>query len=498
MKRLSLVIVFGLALSACTPTVDAPAALAAATPPAVAPSATFAPSPVPTLAPNPFLEPAGCRRPPDDYSRVTVNGQQLNARTLAMLQYAAQLYGGPIDVADSAITQGSFSDNGPASFGTHLSGGAVDLSVLQSNGRRVLYNESEPLVRALRTAGFAAWLRDWDELAPGSGIHVHAIAIGDTELSPEAADQLTGPFGYFRGYSGVPLAGGVPAADRHGGPLVCQWMRDLGYADLRPAAEQNPAPVDWQVKLKAAAEKYIAADQAETQQIARQIDFRPGENEDSSNMCGPLAGAILRDAGLLPGTVGPAYDLRQYWLANPATDGRPWSMFPEQDYDLYHFDTPISQFDFAAWPLRPGDFMYTYQDRDGYEHMFIITEVEAQGRAYTVTNNKQRDLTYIIQKVLLYDPTDPAAGSFKNEWVNSPHVGRTGIKGFDLLRPKGISLPADSLYDYLVRPGDTLLTVAAHFGSTFDALVRANDLSEPYTLSVGQVLHVPVNVAFRR
>jgi hypothetical protein len=116
-----------------------------------------------------------------------------------MLQYAAQLYGGEIDVAGEAITQGSYSNNGPASFGTHLGGGAVDISVMRLNTNSVLYSEIEPLVRALRTAGFAAWLRDWDELGEGSGIHIHAIAIGDKELSPEALDQLTGSFGYFRG-----------------------------------------------------------------------------------------------------------------------------------------------------------------------------------------------------------------------------------------------------------------------------------------------------------
>jgi hypothetical protein len=41
--------------------------------------------------------------------------------------YAAELYGGEIEISGYAITQGSYHDNGVLSFGTHLGGGAVDL-----------------------------------------------------------------------------------------------------------------------------------------------------------------------------------------------------------------------------------------------------------------------------------------------------------------------------------------------------------------------------------
>ena len=49
-----------------------------------------------------------------------------------------------------------------------------------------------------------------------------------------AATQLTVEAGYFRGYSGLPVAMyGTPTSDRYGGPILCQWMLDLGYQDLR-------------------------------------------------------------------------------------------------------------------------------------------------------------------------------------------------------------------------------------------------------------------------
>jgi hypothetical protein len=151
-----------------------------------------------------------------------------------MLTHAQELYGGEIELTGYAITQGSYSDNVAASFGTHSGGGAVDLSVLRPRTYIVLWDDLEPLIHALRAAGFAAWVRDYGELYADSPIHIHAIAIGDQELSAAAAEQLAGEAGYFRGYSGLPVdMYGPPALDRYGGPILCQWMIDLGYQDLR-------------------------------------------------------------------------------------------------------------------------------------------------------------------------------------------------------------------------------------------------------------------------
>jgi hypothetical protein len=180
-------------------------------------------------------EPVECRRPPDDYRRVKVNGYTVNGRTFAMLEYAAELYGGEIDVAGQSITQGSYSDDVAASFGTHAGGGAVDISLVAPNRARyvVLYDDISALIRALRLAGFAAWYRKTGELGPGSPLHIHAVAVGDRELSRPGQEQLIGAAGYFRGYNGLPLKRGhEPVADTSGGPVICQWMLDMGYEDL--------------------------------------------------------------------------------------------------------------------------------------------------------------------------------------------------------------------------------------------------------------------------
>lgn len=206
--------------------------------PVLTSTSTTQPPDIPTL--KPFQEPEGCQKPQDDYTIITVNGVLLNRRTYTMLNHAAEMYQGEIDILDYAITQGSYNQQVEASFGTHAGGGAVDLSVMRKDTYTILWDDIPPLINALRVSGFAAWLRDLDELYPGSPIHIHAIAIGDRDLSPAAVQQLIGDYGYFRGYSGLPPGYGGPSLDRHGDPVICQWMVEAGYRDLRPTPTPDP------------------------------------------------------------------------------------------------------------------------------------------------------------------------------------------------------------------------------------------------------------------
>lgn len=207
------------------------------TPPAgERPTATWLPSSTPaqtaTPSPTPFQEPAGCLRPPDDYTRVRIGNATLNARTMWMLQRAEQLYGGTIPITGAGLTQGSYNPGGvSASFGTHDGGGAVDLTVRNIPvDWSIKWDDIPLLIDSLRLAGFAAWYRDERE---GLTPHIHAIAIGDRELSPAAQAQLTGRYGYFRGFDGYPRADGVPLTPRYGEVVICQWMLDMGYRDMR-------------------------------------------------------------------------------------------------------------------------------------------------------------------------------------------------------------------------------------------------------------------------
>lgn len=112
-------------------------------------------------------------------SRTTLQSFPFNARTVAMLTEAQRLSTVPL-----VVEQGSYSPgNDPTSAGTHDGGGAVDL-----DAEALTAAQRTALVTALRRVGFAAWLRrpsqgDWP-------LHIHGIAVNDTDLSLPAQKQV--------------------------------------------------------------------------------------------------------------------------------------------------------------------------------------------------------------------------------------------------------------------------------------------------------------------
>ncbi len=208
-------------------------------------------------------------------------------------------------------------------------------------------------------------------------------------------------------------------------------------------------------------------------------------------MCGPLSAAILQRAGLLPSAAGPVTDFANYWLADPLTNGRPWSLFPSDQYQIHRFTQSIERFNFSEWPLYPGDFVYTYSGRGAFSHMFVVTEVDGDGRSYTVTNQEQPNGEYWIERVLLYDLLDPDAGVLRSTCEScGSWRRRTGLGGFDVLRRTDLAVP--SVASYTVRAGDTLPAIANHHGITVEDILRANALYDPTILPVGYLLTLPV------
>src|SRR5438128_1758225 len=60
-----------------------------------------------------------------------------------------------------------------------------------------------------------------------------------------------------------------------------------------------------------------------------------------------------------------------------------------------------------------------------------------------------------------------------------------------LLMVFGPALPAHADNTYKVQPGDTLISIAARYGVTVDAIVTANSLPSRSTIYSGQVLIIP-------
>jgi hypothetical protein len=145
--------------------------------------------------------------PPADYHHVIYGGQTVNVRTRVMLERARVLLTEYTWVP--RLSQGSYNPGGvAASGGTHDGGGVVDIIVntMTATGR-------DDCLRALRRAGFAAWLRT---PAEGFPYHIHAVAIGDREMSKAAAAQVRD---YFAGRNGLANHGPDTAPAGVGRPL---------------------------------------------------------------------------------------------------------------------------------------------------------------------------------------------------------------------------------------------------------------------------------------
>lgn len=122
-------------------------------------------------------------------ARVHVGKFVINTRTRSMLAEAQRLLGRKL-----VLDQGSYNPGGdPTSVGTHDGGGVVDINVKgMSSATRVA------VARAMRRVGFAAWVR-----SPQQGNwpwHIHAAAISDTDLSPQAQHQIGD---YYLGLNGL-------------------------------------------------------------------------------------------------------------------------------------------------------------------------------------------------------------------------------------------------------------------------------------------------------
>ncbi len=153
-----------------------------------------------------------------------------------------------------------------------------------------------------------------------------------------------------------------------------------------------------------------------------------------SDICGPLAIAILQDAGIIDNDINP----HDFWLLNPdVPENRKLlsRVFSPEQYENQRLKVKLNRYNWNANPLKPGDFIYIYSGFGGnFEHMLVINRVDSQLRTYAVTNFKTQD-GFIIDEVLLYDPADRNVGIFA-QWTAKQFdvLGSTGFDGFEVWR----------------------------------------------------------------
>jgi len=226
-------------------------------------------------------------------------------------------------------------------------------------------------------------------------------------------------------------------------PLPSATLPPTKTQTLTPTPTATPTPrgaLSWdqEERLYQSSLQFLADTPADATTVVRdQIDYLVSNGEDPSLACGPISAAILRNAGLLP----PDTDIHGFWLLDPRIRGSQIVLetyFPKDRYEWYQFNTSTIQFDFNAFPLLPGDFIYLYAGNYGgsFEHMIVVTRVDEAGRAYTVSNLATEE-GFVIRELMLYDPQQPGVGQLY-DWLNrelNGKLGMTGDGGFDLWRP---------------------------------------------------------------
>lgn len=440
-----------------------------------APAAQVAPVEPTAIIPLPvFLgEPAGC------LSAVEQAGFESTAQ---MLAYADQLLDMPQPLSRRLLS-GSWNEY----TGQYDPAGDTVVSLLVDNvGNDFLIQD---MLNALHVAGFVTWLRD----NPRQGLHILALPLLDAQWQESAWAPYIAA--YWQNRSSVPQGDEtiVPALKLP----PCAWMIEQGFASKRTNDWWLRQSGHWPDYAQAAA-GYLAETSEDSAKVAGQIDWLGPEGKEGPNtMCGPLVWAILRDAGALPaGYGGWQQGARSFWLAKPRTNGRPWSLFPAENYQLFSFRQPLGEFDFSSFSLYPGDFLFTYSKGDGYDHMLVVTEVDKAGNVYTVTNRVQVHPTMktTIERVLLLNLNDLSSGLARQAWHTDQKNGRTGHHGFDIFRwdwmEKDIQGQAVA---YTIRPGDTLGGIAERWKTPAGWIAQYNGIDAGAVLRVGQEIRIPPN-----
>lgn len=185
--------------------------------------------------------------------------------------------------------------------------------------------------------------------------------------------------------------------------------------------------------------KYLAFTPEEADSIARRIGFIDGRNESASNACGPLSIAILRDGGLLPADL----NIHDSWILClrdredcSGLETLQKKFFSPDHYDYIRVTESVREYDFVSNPLQPADWLYLYACCNGFDHMLVVTRVDDDGAAYTVTNLDRGDGFTIVEEKL-YDPNNPGEGLFY-ELTDKERgfLGLSGNGGFLLVRKK--------------------------------------------------------------
>lgn len=164
-----------------------------------------------------------------------------------------------------------------------------------------------------------------------------------------------------------------------------------------------------------------------------------------------------------------------------------WLLRPWESIEIVAYQTPTPTATFTLTPFptstptstptptptaTPTPEVFTYRVQRGDTLSSLAAKFNTTEEAIRLVNNLTGDLIQWGIDILI--PIGPVG------------TGEGGVP-----EPTETVLPTGGLESYMVQSGDTLITIAAMFRTTVQALMEANNISRPETLRAGQELIIP-------
>ncbi|MFQ5886891.1 MAG: LysM peptidoglycan-binding domain-containing protein [Anaerolineae bacterium] len=164
-----------------------------------------------------------------------------------------------------------------------------------------------------------------------------------------------------------------------------------------------------------------------------------------------------------------------------------WLLRPWESIEIVAYQTPAPTATFTPTPFptstptstftptptaTPTPEVFTYRVQRGDTLLSLAAKFNTTVEAIKLVNNLTGDVIQWGVDILI--PVGPVG------------TGEGGVP-----EPTETVLPTGGLETYVVQSGDNLITIAAMFGTTVEALMEANDISSPEELRAGQELIIP-------
>jgi hypothetical protein len=271
-------------------------------------------------------------------------------------------------------------------------------------------------------------------------------------------------------------------------------MKELGYSDDFSIAELAKGHF-WGDKISEIYESYTTSSWEETLELAH-LELNLFYDYSHLNYSGHIITTILRELDLVSRDLSIDYRGINIWNPENMRNPDSLSFFTHQDYELFEFAIPVTQFDFHTWQLFPGDILYVYPNSTSLSQqarLYLITELDVGETVYAIGLKDLGDQQFVVERLLLFDPNDQNTGHFSAVGFGNGNLELENDSQFDILRLRRLNINSDNPYYYFVRPGDTLKTIARRFFISVDVIIRKNKMINIGQLEVGQQILIPVS-----